>query len=141
MLHDLNQCMKGPPSCREARIDWARGVRGLLTWGIPTAILLATPLLPPRSLAVIWPVLLTFMGVACLANARRCGRIHCFVTGPFFLVLAALALLYGVGILPLGEHGWATLSAALVIGGCVFTCVPEWVLGRYRSLRDGIASR
>jgi hypothetical protein len=138
MLHDANQSLKGPASCREAGTDWARGVRGLLTWGIPAAILLATPLLPSRSLVLIWPVLLTFMGAACLLNARRCGRIHCYVTGPFFLILAALALLYGLGMLPLGEQGWSTLSAALVIGGCVLTCVPEWILGRYRSSRDSM---
>src|SRR5690242_20425146 len=106
MLYDPKQSINKPAPSAEARTDWARGVRGLLTWGIPVAILLATPLMPARSLAVIWPVLLAFMGAACLLNARRCGRIHCYVTGPFSLILAVLALLYGIGMLPLGEHGW-----------------------------------
>jgi hypothetical protein len=66
------------------------------------------------------------MGVACLLNVRRCGRTHCYFTGPFFLVLAAMGLLYGLGVLPLGARGWSTLSLALVIGSVV-------ILGRYRS--------
>jgi len=48
------------------------------------------------------------MGVACLLNALRCGRTHCYVTGPFFLILAGVALLYRIGILPLGARGWST---------------------------------
>ncbi len=31
------------------------------------------------------------MGVACLANAARCRRLHCFLTGPYFLLLALAA--------------------------------------------------
>ncbi len=60
---------------------------------------------PTRYLVIVWPGLLTFMGVTCLVNARHCGRIHCYFTGPFFLVLAGVALCW----------------------------VPEWILGRYRS--------
>lgn len=28
------------------------------------------------------------MGLACLANAARCRRMHCYFTGPYFLLLA-----------------------------------------------------
>jgi len=31
----------------------------------------------------------------------------CYFTGPFFLVLAGAALLYGIGGLPLGAKGWS----------------------------------
>ena len=30
----------------------------------------------------IWTAVLTVIGGACLSNAGRCGRIHCYVTGP-----------------------------------------------------------
>jgi hypothetical protein len=113
--------------------DWTRGIRGCLTWGIPLALLLVSPRAGTRYLVILWPVLLTLMGVGCLLNARRCGRTHCYVTGPFFLVLAGIALLYGVGVLPLGAHGWSTLSLALVIGSVVLCCGSEWVFGPYRS--------
>jgi hypothetical protein len=67
------------------RADWAHGVRGCLTWGMPAALLIISP---AQYFVIVWPTLLTFMGVACLLNARRCGRIHCYFTGPFFLLLA-----------------------------------------------------
>lgn len=52
------------------RADWEHGVRGCLTWGIPVTLLVLSP---ERYLVIVWPTLLTFMGVACLLNARRCG--------------------------------------------------------------------
>ena len=55
------------------RADWARGVRGCLTWGIPVALLVISP---ERYFFIVWPIVLTFMGGTCLLNAHRCGRIH-----------------------------------------------------------------
>lgn len=110
--------------------DWTRGIRGCLTWGIPAALLILSPV---QYFVIVWPTMLTFMAAACLLNARRCGRIHCYFTGPFLLVLAGVGLLYGLGVLPLGARGWSTLSLALVIGSLVLIYVPEWILGRYRS--------
>jgi hypothetical protein len=125
--------MSGEVHPTRGAVDWASGVRGCMTFGIPAAILLISPTISTRYLVIVWPALLTFMGVACLLNARRCGRTHCYVTGPFFLILAGIALLYGIDILPLGARGWSTLSAAFVIGGVTLCCVPEMLLGRYRS--------
>jgi hypothetical protein len=125
--------MGGEASGTPDQGDWFRGVRGWLVWGIPIAILVISPSLGTRYLVILWPTLLAFMGVACLLNARRCGRTHCYVTGPFFLLLAGAALLYGIGVLPLGANGWYTLCDAVVIGAIVLCCVPEWILGRYRS--------
>ena len=48
--------------------------------------------------------LLTWMGAACLHNARGCGRLHCYLTWPYFLLLALISLLYGVGVVPLGAR-------------------------------------
>lgn len=117
--------------CGPEQRDLACGGTGLLLWIVPTVILAITAGFGGPYLVVIWPLLLTFMGVACLLNARRCGRLHCVITGPFFLVLAGVSLLYGLGIVPLGSHGWQWLVDALFIGGCVLTCVPEWMFGKY----------
>jgi len=38
--------------------------------------------------AVVWTVALATMGTACMVNALRCGRVHCYLTGPFFLLMA-----------------------------------------------------
>jgi hypothetical protein len=115
--------------CTNARADWTRGVRGCLTWGIPVALLVISP---ARYFFIVWPTILTFMGVMCLLNAHRCGRIHCYFTGPFFLVLAVVGLLYGIGVVPLGARGWSKLSLALLIGSVALLYVPERTLGRYR---------
>lgn len=126
----------GPMSasdCTETRTDWARGARGVVLWGVPAAMLAASgALLPARDLLFVWPPILALMGIACLLNARRCGRVHCYATGPFLLILAALALLYGIGALPLGPHGWSILSDVLIVGAVILCCVPELLFGRYR---------
>jgi hypothetical protein len=107
--------------------------------GVPIAVLVISANLGGLYAAVAWPAALAFMAGVCLVNARRCGRLHCYFTGPFFLILAAVSLLYGLGILDLGKRGWSRLSLAALIGGVVFTCVPEWLFGRYRR-RAGMPS-
>jgi hypothetical protein len=122
--------------------DLACGGRGILIWIVPAVILSVTASVGGPYLVVVWPVLLTFMGVACLLNARRCGRRHCFIVGPFFLIIAALSLLYGLGIVPLGPLGWQRLVYVLLIGGCALTCVPEWLFGKYvRPSQSSLRSR
>ena len=54
--------------------DWAGDSR---SFGIPGGLMLIAALLEPLPRAVIWTALLLWMGGVCLANARRCGRIHC----------------------------------------------------------------
>lgn len=111
--------------------DLACGGSSLLIWIAPTVILGITASIGGLYAAIAWPPLLVFMGAACLVNAKLCGRLHCFITGPYFLVLAVVSLLYAIGILPLGAHGWSALLSALLIGACVLTCVPEWLFGKY----------
>lgn len=131
MSPDSRHSVEGESSCQKTlSADWASGLRGCLTWGIPAAVLIMSPL---RYFAIVWPIVLTVMGLACLLNARRCGRTHCYVTGPFFLLLALVGLLYGLDVLPLGARGWSTLSITLVVGTVIFVFVPEWLFGRYRS--------
>jgi uncharacterized membrane protein HdeD (DUF308 family) len=81
---------------------------------------------------LVWTVSLGTMGAACLINAVRCGRVHCYVTGPFFVLMAVATLLYGVGILPLGAKGWSLLGLTILVGAIALCCVPELFLGRYR---------
>ena len=120
--------------------DLFRGGASILIWGVPAAILAVTANLGGLYPVVAWPLALSFMGAACLFNARRCGRLHCYLTGPYFLLLALLSLLYGLGIIGLGKHGWSNLSLALVIGGAVLICVPEQLFGKYVR-RKGAGSR
>ena len=104
-----------------------------LVWGLPAAMLIGSFFLAPVLRAVIWPVCLLWMGVACVANAARCGRMHCYFTGPFFLLLAAASLLHGLEIIPLGLHGWRSLGVTLAVGAVVLHYLPERIWGKYAS--------
>lgn len=81
---------------------------------------------------IIWTVALTIMGAACVANARGCGRVHCYMTGPFFLVMALVTLLYGFGFVPLGRNGWNLIGLTILVGGVALCCLPEIFFGKYR---------
>jgi hypothetical protein len=120
--------------------DWVGDARSYaLAWGLPAVALIATAFAPPPIRTAAWLVSLVWMGAACLANARRCGRTHCHLTGPFFLVMAAAVLSHCVGLLSLGPHGWTWLGVAIAAGTALLWFVSEALLGRY--LRHGHEAR
>jgi hypothetical protein len=84
---------------------------------------------------IVWTAALSIMGITCIANAVRCGRIHCHVSGLFFLVMAIVTALYGLGVLPLGTHGWNLIGLTIGVGGIALCCLPELFLGKYRKAR------
>ena len=84
---------------------------------------------------IVWTASLTIMGIGCIANAIRCGRLHCYITGPFFLVMAAVTVLVGLGVVPLGRNGWNVLSLTILTGAIALWCLPEMLFGRYRKRR------
>src|SRR5215831_1774064 len=62
----------------------------------------------------------------------RCGRIHCYFTGPFFILAAVTSLTYGFGLLPFGPAGWKWIGNITITGAIVLSAIPELILGRYR---------
>ena len=88
-------------------------------------------------LTIVWTAALSIMGTACIANALRCGRVHCYLTGPFFLLMAFVTLLYGLGVVPLGRKGWNRIGLTILIGAIALCCLPELVFGKYRKSRAG----
>jgi hypothetical protein len=100
-------------------------------------VVAGAPAISNGSRTVVWTVALGIMGAACMVNALRCGRVHCYVTGPFFLLMALLALAYGLGILHLGRNGWNLLGLTTLIGAIALWCLPEIFLGKYRKGRAG----
>lgn len=106
----------------------------ILYW-VPIAALIVTGFLDVGTAwrTGVWTAACLEMGVACLLNAYRCGRIHCYFTGPFFVAIAMVTLLSGLGVLPLGPNGWNIIGLILLVGGLGLSYVPELVLGRYRS--------
>jgi hypothetical protein len=112
-----------------------------LFWLPAIAILVTgTPLVSAGWRTAVWTLALTVMGIACIANASRCGRTHCYITGPFFLLLAAVTLLYGLGILTLAGNGWSPIGLTILVGAVALCCLPDLVLGKYRQGRTGNTS-
>ncbi|PNE12600.1 MAG: hypothetical protein CR217_02605 [Beijerinckiaceae bacterium] len=99
-----------------ASADWVGSTRTkLLAWGLPHAALVAGLLVVVPARTAIWIVALAWMGVACILNARRCGRTHCRFTGPYYLVMIVPVLALGSGIVPAGLLGWLVLGAVIIL--------------------------
>ncbi len=101
--------------------------RGLFLWCLPIAALIvgyswasARPWL--------WIPAFLVMGIACLANASRCGRVHCYFTGPLFLLAAVYVALGEFHLVP-----WRPailLDTVLVL--TLLAYLAELPLGKYR---------
>lgn len=107
--------------------DLTGGASALFLWCLPTVALIAGASLPIERLWLWIPALLV-MGVACIVNAARCGRIHCFITGPVFLVAALYVVLSAFGIVPLN----AGLFLEVVLVLTVLAFGAEFILNRWR---------
>jgi hypothetical protein len=104
-------------------------------YGLPTLAILGAGATPIADVwrGAVWAVACLVMGGACLANALHCGRVHCYLTGPFGFAMAGVAALYGAGVLPLGRDGWNVLGLVLIVGFVALTFIPELLLGKYRA--------
>jgi hypothetical protein len=76
----------------------------------------------------LWVPAFVVMGVGCLANAARCGRMHCYFTGPLFLLAAVFVALSAFGIVPLHPD----LFLLVVFGAYCLALCAEIPLGKYR---------
>lgn len=112
--------------------DWVGDRRTFaLAWGLPVIALIAGSYADAPTRTVIWVAALIWMGAACLANARRCGRTHCRYTGPFYLLLTVPVALHGFGVVPLGPYGWWILGAAILFGGKIIWWATESAWGKF----------
>ena len=89
------------------RSDFLSTLPGVLIgWGLPIAAMLLAIGVPHPVKTWVWVAALILMGTACLWNARRCKRRHCFWTAPFFLVMALAVLAHAYHFVDLGNQGW-----------------------------------
>jgi hypothetical protein len=125
--------MADPASCaRRDWADWSRNRRSyVLAWGLPSALLVIGIFPPAPIRTAVWAGSLIWMGVACIANAARCGRTHCYLTGPFFLAMAAVSVAHGTGVISVGSQGWLWIGVAIAVGTAVLWIVPERLFGRF----------
>ena len=108
-----------------------RKVGRFVLWQLPVIVFVAGYFVAPTWRTILWTAALTVAGTACIANAARCGRLHCYLTGPFLLFGAVVTLTYGLGVLPLGPGRWGSIGLVVAVGSYLFGCVPEWIWGKY----------
>src|SRR5215471_5893216 len=137
MLRQTLAIMRDLPSANgsQQRDVLCSGTKMFLFWCLPACVFGLGFFVPPALRTVLWTLSLGFMGTLCLVNASRCGRIHCYFTGPFFILGAIASLGYGIGLLPFGPSGWKWIGNITIIGAIVFSAIPEFVFGRYRRTR------
>jgi hypothetical protein len=112
--------------------DWVSSARtNILAWWVPHAAMLAALLVSVPARAVVWTIALTWMGTACILNARRCNRTHCRFTGPYYLAMIAPVLALGVGIVSAGIYGWIVLGVLIVAGSKLIWWATERVWGKF----------
>ena len=56
-------------------------------WQLPLIVFVAGYVVGPLWRTILWTAALMVAGTACIANAARCGRLHCYFTGPFLLLV------------------------------------------------------
>lgn len=64
-----------------------------------------------------------WIGLACLANAFRCGRVHCKIDGTLLPLWSIVGLLNLLGVISLGWSFYSNVGTAIVI----LSFVAEWL--------------
>jgi hypothetical protein len=114
--------------------DWLRSPRtNLLGWWIPQAAIVFGLLASVPVRAAIWIVALVWMGVACILNARRCGRTHRRYTGPYYLAMVAPVFLFAVDIGSAGFFAWLILGVLILAGSRIIWWATELAWGKFSS--------
>jgi hypothetical protein len=113
------------PSCHPN--DLVGSVKGLLIWGGSAAALIAGDRWASER-SWLWFAAFLVAGLACLTNAARCGRRHCYFTGPLFLLAAVYLAISGFHLVPLNERVFLDVVGITAL----LAFLPECLLGRYK---------
>src|SRR5947207_4260772 len=68
------------------------GMSGFLFWCLPWFAFALGWTVSPIWRTVLWTASLGVMGALCLLNVSQCGRVHCYFTGPLFILGAVFSL-------------------------------------------------
>ena len=107
-----------------ARNDMVERNVSWLLWRVPMLAFVIGAFLAPPTRSLLWVPAFLIAGVSCVVNARRCGRFHCFMTGPLYLLAA-------VATVAAAPWGWIAFS---VLSGTIAAYAAEYGRGRYRSV-------
>jgi hypothetical protein len=112
--------------------DWLRSPRtSTLAWWLPSAAIAAGLLAPVPIRTMVWIAALVWMGTACLLNARRCGRIHCRYTGPYYLAMIVPVGVLGSGLVAVGIYAWLLLACVILLGSKLLWWATERAWGEF----------
>ena len=74
--------------------------------------------------------LFLWMATGCLLNARRCRRLHCYISGPVLLLGAIFSGLVALGVVAVSPQAFGNVvSATLILA--LLSFVPEMFWKRY----------
>lgn len=116
-----------------ARDNARNPVRWFVSWGVPILVMaLVNVVLQPGALQM-GAIVASFawIGTACLANATRCSRVHCWFTGPWCLMTALCLLGVSLHTPILGQLPFTTVTNIGGAGAVVLWLLPELFLGKY----------
>ncbi len=103
-------------------------------WGIPIILLCSVnfleEFLPVAPIVLIMAGTYIWMGVGCIINAMRCGRLHCYLAGPVMVLGGSLIFALGFDLIDLGLIRVMHLSYT-TIALVALTFVLEWLWGTY----------
>ena len=104
--------------------------RLFLVYGVPWIAMQLVGNLSNSELAVAstWAAGFAVMGTSCVVNALRCGRVHCWFTGPWFLLAAAVTVLRYMGVVGIA---WPTILNAGMGGALLLFFVSEKIWSKY----------
>ncbi len=117
----------------ESANDWLRRPRmGFVWWCLPVCVGVAAIYfaMSPRSAALVWMLSFVWMGTGCILNARRCHRLHCYISGPAFFLGAAALALSASGIALLGPHSLNNILA-ITFTVVLLSFAPEMIWRKY----------
>ncbi|MCI0599491.1 MAG: hypothetical protein L0Y60_08200 [Beijerinckiaceae bacterium] len=112
--------------------DWLQTPQtSLLAWWIPWIAVIAGLFAPVLVRMAIWIIALSWMGAACILNAKRCGRTHCRYTGPYYLAMIAPVAVLGSGLVVAGIYAWLALGGVIVLGKLLLWRATERAWGKF----------
>jgi len=111
----------------EVRDDWVnRPGMGIVWWCLPLAVGVAASYLAssPLTTVLVWIVSFVWMATGCILNARRCHRLHCYISGPAFFLGAAALGLFAAGIAFARPHSLNNI-VGITLTVALLSFVPE----------------
>ncbi len=101
--------------------------KAILLWCLPVIALIVGSYWQ-KGRIILWIPAFLVMGVACLVNARCCGRVHCYITGPLSFLALGYFILSEFHLVPM-DAGYFLDS---ILGISILAFLAEIPLGRYR---------